>query len=189
MGEAIMESSFVETMLDCIQAFMTSVVAFMILGPIGFVLGELFPRKWVHYDSFPFNEFKWEKNGEIYRRLRINEWKDRVPDMSILFKWMFPKQAISQSRSSDYFRRFVIETCVAEAVHVLLMVAGYMMYAFVYHNAWGFIASTLYALGNLPFVLIQRYNRPRFKLLMQRQQQIDQRKKQLESRRTQQEEK
>ena len=159
----------------------------MILGPIAFILGELFPRKWVRYDRFPFNEFSFEKDGSFYRRLRINEWKDRVPDMSILFKWMLPKHAIPQSRSSEYFRRFVTETCVAEEVHVLLMIAGYCVYFFVYHNAWGFIASTLYALGNLPFVLIQRYNRPRFKLIMERQNQIDARRKQAEAAKTQEE--
>ena len=43
----------------------------------------------------------------------------------------------------------------------------------VFPNAWGLIASILYALGNLPFVLIQRYNRPRFKLLMERQKKIE----------------
>ena len=155
MGEAIMESSFVQNILLCLQTFMTTVVLFMILGPIAFILGELFPRKWVRYNRFPFNEFSFEKDGSFYRRLRINEWKDRVPDMSILFKWMLPKHAIPQSRSSEYF--------------------------FVYHNAWGFIASTLYALGNLPFVLIQRYNRPRFKLIMERQNQIDARRKQAEA--------
>ena len=83
---------------------------------------------------------------------------------------MLPKHAIPQSRSSEYFRRFVTETCVAEEVHVLLMIAGYCVYFFVYHNAWGFIASTLYALGNLPFVLIQRYNRPRLQKLLAAQQ-------------------
>ena len=118
MGEAIMESSFVQNILLCLQTFMTTVVLFMILGPIAFILGELFPRKWVRYNRFPFNEFSFEKDGSFYRRLRINEWKDRVPDMSILFKWMLPKHAIPQSRSSEYFRRFVTETCVAEEVHV-----------------------------------------------------------------------
>ena len=86
MGEAIMESSFVQNILLCLQTFMTTVVLFMILGPIAFILGELFPRKWVRYNRFPFNEFSFEKDGSFYRRLRINEWKDRVPDMSILFK-------------------------------------------------------------------------------------------------------
>lgn len=181
MGEAIMGSSFMQGLIECVQTFMTTVVVLMLIGPIGFVLGELFPRRWVHYDRFPFNEFRWEKDGELYRRLRVNEWKDRVPDMSNVFKWMFPKRSLGQVRTSAYFERFVQETCVAEAVHVVLMIAGFSVYLFVFKNAWGLIASILYALGNLPFVLIQRYNRPRFRLLLERQRQIDARRKQAAS--------
>lgn len=173
MVEAIMGSSFVQGLIECIQTFMTTVVVLALIGPVAFVLGELFPRRWVRYDRFPFNEYGWEKNGVLYRRLRVNEWKDKVPDMSNLFKWMFPKKSLAQTRTSDYFKRFVIETCVAEAVHVILMIAGFVVYIYVFDNAWGLIASILYALGNLPFVLIQRYNRPRFKMLMARQAQLD----------------
>ena len=61
------------------------------------------------------------------------------------------------------------------------MVAGFFVYVFVFHTAWGLIASILYALGNLPFVLIQRYNRPRFRMLLERQRQIEARRKQTAS--------
>ena len=181
MGEAIMGSSFMQGLINCVQTFMTTVVVLALIGPVGFVLGELFPRRWVHYDRFPFKEFSWEKDGELYRKLRVNEWKDRVPDMSSVFKWMFPKKAMGPTRTCEYFERFVKETCVAEAVHVLLMVAGFFIYVFVFHTAWGLIASILYALGNLPFVLIQRYNRPRFRMLLERQRQIEARRKQTAS--------
>ncbi|MGI6184421.1 MAG: hypothetical protein ACOYIH_09995 [Candidatus Fimadaptatus sp.] len=177
MGEAIMGSSFMQWLIECMRTLMTSIVILALIGPLSFVLGELFPRRWVRYNRFPFNEYGWEKDGALYRKLRVNEWKDKVPDMSNLFKWMFPKKSIAQERTAKYFERFVIETCVAEAVHVLLMIAGYCVYFFVFHNAWGFIVSTLYALGNLPFVLIQRYNRPRFKMIMERQKQLDARRK------------
>ena len=126
----------------------------------------------MHYDRFPFKEYRWERKGQLYIKLRVNEWKDKVPDMSSYFKGMFYKKALAQTRSSAYFERFVIETCIAEAVLVALMVGGVAAYL-VFRNAWGIIAWLLYALGNLPFVLIQRYNRPRFKLLMERQRKIE----------------
>ncbi len=172
MLEAVMESSFMRGLIEALNVFMTTIVTLAIVGLVGFTCGELFPRRWVHYDRFPFNEFGWERNGRIYIRLKVNKWKDKVPDMSSLFKGMFYKKALAQTRSGAYFERFVIETCVAEAVHVVLMVGGFVAF-WVFPNAWGLIASLLYALGNLPFVLIQRYNRPRFKLLMERQKRIE----------------
>ena len=172
MLEAIMESSFMQGLIEALNVFMTTIVTLAIIGPVGFACGELFPRKWVHYDRFPFKEYKWERNGRLYLKLRVNKWKDKVPDMSSYFKGMFYKKALAQTRSSAYFERFVIETCIAEAVHVGLMLGGFVAY-WVFPNAWGLSASILYALGNLPFVLIQRYNRPRFKLLMERQKKIE----------------
>ena len=62
MGEAIMGSSFMQGLINCVQTFMTTVVVLALIGPVGFVLGELFPRRWVHYDRFPFREFGWEKD-------------------------------------------------------------------------------------------------------------------------------
>lgn len=176
MWEAIMQSSFMRVVITCLDTFMTTIIIFAITGLVGFACGELFPRRWVRYNKFPYNQYRWENGGRIYMKLKVNKWKDKVPDMSVIFKGMFPKSSIAQSRTTEYFEKFVIETCVAEAVHIGLMIGAFMV-LFVFQNAWGLIASLLYAAGNLPFVLIQRYNRPRFKLLMERQKLIDAQKR------------
>jgi len=57
--------------------------------------------------------------------------------------------------------RMIQETCVAEFVHLLLIFLGLGVLRLC-PDAWGVILYALYVLlGNLPFVLIQRYNRPR----------------------------
>lgn len=181
MWQAIMESDFIKGLTQCLDTFMTTIAIFAIMGLVSFALGEMFPRSWVHYDRFPYNVYGWEQEGRIYIKLRVNKWKDKVPDMSTYFKGMFYKKSLSKAaRTSEYFERFVKETCVAEAVHALLMAASFIVF-WVFPNGWGLIASILYSLGNIPFILIQRYNRPRFKLLMERQKQTDALKARLSS--------
>ena len=60
------------------------------------------------------------------------------------------------------------ETCTAELVHNLLNIAGLWLL-----NLWsglgGIIMYLVYfLLGNLPFIIVQRYNRPRLKVLLNR---------------------
>ena len=66
--------------------------------------------------------------------------------------------------SADYgsrLPRMLQETCVAEFIHVLLSILGFGA-VFIVGGAWGWIISIVYFLaGNLPYIIIQRYNRPR----------------------------
>ena len=48
-----------------------------------------------------------------------------------------------------------------EFIHVLLSILGFGA-VFIVGGAWGWIISIVYFLaGNLPYIIIQRYNRPR----------------------------
>lgn len=176
MISAIMQSGFVQAVTDCLSSFFTTLMILGIVGFVGFCCGELTPRKWIRYDRFPFREYPFEKGGQLYSFLRVPKWKDKLPVMSTYVNGVFSKKTIEQSRTSEYFERFVIETCIAESVHVALMIGGFIVVP-IFHNAWGVIAGILYMLGNLPFVLIQRYNRPRFRVLLERQRQIEERKR------------
>lgn len=61
--------------------------------------------------------------------------------------------------------RMIQETCVAELIHGLLCISGlYCME--IWHGVGGKVIAVLYFLGNLPFVFVQRYNRPRLLRLM-----------------------
>ena len=52
------------------------------------------------------------------------------------------------------------ETCVAEFIHVLLCIASLGCLR-IWPGFGGFCMAFLYTLGNIPFIMIQRYNRPR----------------------------
>ena len=108
----------------------------------------------------PFRSRKWEQNGRVYTKLAIDKWKKLVPDMSrILPKLMPPKKMTADYGSR--LPRMLQETCVAEFIHVLLSILGFGA-VFIVGGAWGWIISIVYFLaGNLPYIIIQRYNRPR----------------------------
>lgn len=150
-----------------IEQFLLFAFIVLIVGAISFVVGELLPRKNFDYTAFPYRPFRWEKNGEIYRKIRIEKWKDHVPDMSRHVKTMFAKEIVSP-RDPEYTRRLILETCVAELVHYVLMLLSpiFPQYMLPFYGDLGMVA---YVLGNLPFVLIQRYNRPRLIRLMEKQ--------------------
>ena len=60
------------------------------------------------------------------------------------------------------------ETCAAEATHTLLMLAGLGVIV-IWPCVWGVMLYLVYAiLGNLIFIIIQRYNRPRLVRLYER---------------------
>ncbi len=107
-----------------------------------------------------------EEGGAWYRRrLRIHRWKDRLPEAGGLFG------GVSKRRLPTYdvagLELFARETRRAELAHWWAMACGPL---FVLWNPP--LASVLLiaygVLVNLPFVLIQRYNRARITGLLER---------------------
>lgn len=147
--------------------FWTCIIYIAITGVAAFAVGRLLPKSWFRFDAFPYRPFRFENNGLFYERLSIKSWQARVPDMSKLFSKLMPKKQIT----ADYKKRLprmVQETCVAECVHFWLSLSG-LYCLFLWPGAGGVIFTAVYILlGNLPFILIQRYNRPRLVGLMHR---------------------
>ena len=131
-----------------------------VIGILSQLIGPFLPRRWFHADRFPYRAWAWEKNGRVYNKLGIRRWKDRVPDMSRIAKNMVAKKLPLDS-GCEQMERLVQETCVAELVHALLIVLGLWCL-----HLWPGIGGVLFwvvsaILGNLTFIGIQRYNRPR----------------------------
>ncbi len=142
-------------------------------------VGELLPRRWFDWRKPPFASFAFEKNGDIYDKLHIKKWKQKVPDLSRLMKYMVPK-TISFRSSSAEVDMLLRELCVAETVHIGLAVASFGIF-FIVRSPFSVILCLLYAIGNLPFVLIQRYNRPHLVHLYGRVVEREARMKQLQN--------
>lgn len=135
------------------------------LGVPAFFLGEKLPRKWFHYDRFPFRSFAWEKEGRIYEKIGIQKWKNRTPDMSKYLKRAFAKQG-NLLRDPEHLRRLVAETCSAEFVHAVLILLS-PVFLFLMDEL-GLLSMIVYIIGNLVSLVIQRYNRPRIVKIIQR---------------------
>lgn len=122
------------------------------------IVGNRYDRSRFSPDCFPYRCANWEQEGRIYRKIGIHRWKERLPDMSRICRDMYPKQ-VTRRGDNENLKRLVQETCVAECVHYQLMLASVPV-IFIGEDAGWFLYG-LCVLGNLPFVLIQRYNRPR----------------------------
>ena len=116
------------------------------------------------FDSFKkmYQPRKWEKGGRFYSDLlKINKWKDILPQH--IEKNGFSKEHIDNT-SIPYLDEFIMETCRAEWNHgvncmyaAVLLIINNLMTAVIF--------VLLLLLINLPFVLIQRYNRFRLQRL------------------------
>ena len=142
-------------------------------GIAAFLLGRLLPKQWFRGDAFPYRCFPREQ--KLFRVLRVKEWQSRVPDMSRILPGLMPAKKLT----ADTFRdlpRMIQETCVAEFIHTLLSVTGLACLA-IWPGAGGIAVTAVYILlGNLPFIIIQRYNRPRLERLLTLQQRKQERK-------------
>ena len=136
------------------------------IGILSNIIGNALPRRWFHADRFPYKCWKWENGGKIYRKLKIQKWKDKLPDMSKVDPTMYRKE-VDTARNPDNLQRLIDETCVAEIVHDVLIVLS-LAVVDIWPGVWGWIVWVCCFFGNFPFVLIQRYNRPRLQKALDR---------------------
>lgn len=151
-----------------IMDWLDSFIYLVFISAAAFPLGRMIPKQWLKYDRYPFCAFEWENDGKIYNRLRIRKWQDRLPDMSKLFPSVMKRKELQSGFTSDDLYLLLEETCVAELVHAALCVFGIHCM-----NLWsgigGIVFYILYlTLFQLPYIMIQRYNRPRLARLYQR---------------------
>ena len=108
-----------------------------------------------------------EASGHWYRRrLRIHRWKDKVPEAGAMFAGGVSKRELP-GRDAAGLQLFVRETRRAELGHWWAMACAPL---FLVWNP-PLAASLLVGYGvvvNLPFILIQRYNRFRTQALIER---------------------
>ena len=136
------------------------------VGISGGISGELPPRRGVHWDRFPYKTCAWEKNGKIYEKMEIRKWKDWVPDKS---RWGGHEYAktIRGQNDAENATRLLQETCVAELIHWVLMLATPLVFVFA-HGPMAVLVVLLYGFSHIPCIIIQRYNRPRLCALLRR---------------------
>ncbi|HEY9093334.1 MAG TPA: hypothetical protein VIN62_00615 [Candidatus Cryosericum sp.] len=124
---------------------------------------RLLPASWINPDSWYFRPKTWERGGRFYEdHFHINRWKDRLPAVDGF-------NAISKKRlggvSADYLRQFVVETCRGESHHVRTIVET-AVFALWNPPSIFWAVFIIGGLCQLPFIMVQRYNRPRLEELL-----------------------
>lgn len=150
------------------------IIYIAVVGLLSHIVGEALPRKWFKADKKPYAPWKIEKSGAVYRTLKVHKWKDKLPDMSKISPKMVKKRINYHAFSSESIEKLITETCVAELVHAALILFAPGLY-FILPNPAGAIFAVLYALSNIPFIIIQRYNRPNLIKLYERLKQREER--------------
>ncbi len=119
------------------------------------------PDAFYSKDNFVFKTRKWENQGKIYETsLRIRKWKRFLPDGAAIVKGGFQKKHLEKV-SSDYLEKFIVESRRAELGHWISILPFWIFGFFTPFPV--VIYMLLYAIIiNLPCILAQRYNRPRF---------------------------
>ncbi|MEE0968817.1 MAG: hypothetical protein U0M06_05540 [Clostridia bacterium] len=150
-----------------IHSLLTGLKFTAIMGILAHVFGLVFPKEFLRYDSFLFSSYDWEKDGRYYNKFGVSHWMSKLPDMSRAVPYMFRKK-LSHDLSSDHIKRYIDETCMAELVHILLILSSPILTVLV-DGITGVVFMMIYAFCNIPFVIIQRYNRPKLVRLLRRQ--------------------
>lgn len=135
-----------------------SMAWFLVVFFSGFLWGKVPISRFCH-ERFPFRTHAFENEGKVYeKKLKIKRWKDIMPEAGGVFKGFQKRHA--ELRENEYLEAFVRETCRAEAVHYTIMAA---LPLFIIWNPpiALVIMLPIVVAGNLPCVIIQRYNRPR----------------------------
>lgn len=101
---------------------------------------------------------RWERAGQVYRRVGVDRWKDHLPEAGSLFAGGVSKRALRPG--PDGLRELVRESRRAELAHWGALACGPV---FALWNRPAVAAGLLvYAVtANAPFIAVQRYNRQR----------------------------
>ncbi len=147
--------------------FFLCVIYLALIGIISFIMGRVLSEVRFSFKEFPFRSLTIESGGKIYQRIGVHRWKESFPDMSRIFHFFMPSKRLPKVVTTGQIERMIQETCIAELVHGLLGVLGFGC-IFIWKSIGGWIISVLYMFGNLPYIIIQRYNRPKLVSILYR---------------------
>ncbi len=129
------------------------------------------PARWFRRDGWLFRCRRFERDGRVYRRLfRVHLWKDRLPEAGALFAGGFSKRRLTTAGARDrvaVLDRFIVETRRAELTHWLPVLFSLSFFLWNPPDIAVWMPPIGLA-GNLPFIIVQRSNRPRLTTLRDR---------------------
>jgi len=151
--------------LDPVQTIILDIIAWTIIQlSIGYFssripLDHLDPNQWF------FQTFKWENDGKIYQKLfHIRSWKHLIPNGSALYRDGYSIKNLS-SRDPEYLERWLKESVRSEICHWRMIIP--CIFFFLWNSVtMGWIMVAYALISNLVPIILQRYNRPRIRRLL-----------------------
>lgn len=147
------------------QFFKATALKVNILVFLGFSLGislitEKLPEHFYCYKKKLYRERKWEQGGRFYERVfLVKKWKDKLPEFSDFLRVLFSKRHIA-STNENYLKLFLSESCKAEFTHWVIIGSSFLF--LFWTDLLGTVKMIFIAVFlNMPYIIIQRYNRPR----------------------------
>ena len=126
------------------------------------------PDKIFNPRAFFFRSHPFERDGQIYEKVfKVKSWKHRLPDGGGLWKKRGYKKRHLEDLSEENLERFLLESCRAELTH-WLAISFFWVFGFFLSASVTGLMLIIALLGNLPCIIAQRYNRPRFLRLLEK---------------------
>lgn len=146
--------------LSSLKKLAANLGIFVVLSVIITFLSVLSPKYYYNYKMWLYRERKWEHGGKLYEnKLKVKKWKSRLPELADFLKFIFPKKFIKEF-SIDYMSKYLMESCRAELTHWCIIFSTVVF--LIFESTETFIYMFLIAFAaNIPYIIIQRYNRPR----------------------------
>ena len=125
------------------------------------------PERYFQKQTFIYPARKWENEGQFWQtHFDIKNWAKIIPDGTRILKKGFYKKNLQQ-KEANYLETFILETKRAELTHWLSIIPSFLF--FLWNPVWlGWIMVIYALLFNVPIILVQRYNRPRFERVLNR---------------------
>ena len=139
---------------------------FVLDGVVAFSV-RMTPNRLYGIDNPLFHITEWEK--ELYKRLRVRSWKDKVWELGGLGG--FSKKSMASTNNPEYIKKFIVECNRGVATHRLSYPVGFVA-MLTLKGTCVFTVALPVALVNLYLnilpTLVLRYNTPKLKTLYER---------------------
>lgn len=140
---------------------------FLLFSSVITFFSEKLPDHIYCYNSWLFKEHKWEKKGQLYRNLlKVRVWKAFLPELSDYVKGVFPKKSLKE-HNKEYLSKYIMESCKSEFTHWVI-IASALIFRLWTERQVSFGIFIIAIVLNLPYIIIQRYNRPRVIQVMEK---------------------
>ena len=165
--------SMIDMVVLILWSFLNPIVIIGLDGIIAAIIHHTFIPESCFYPENKLYQVQ-KKELSFYRKIKINAWKDFVPETG--------KQTTGMSKSkiekttSEYLYLFLIETCYAEIIHYFMAIIGFLPMIFAPRPILFSLAFTQGMVNfvlNIPPILIQRNNRPKLQHIYERQKKKD----------------